>query len=190
MFYNRVLTLMAFSSLFNKVAHGGEWWQTLVVMCLPMITVTPLNILIKMLLVTKIRSTKMILNLTRNDPRSRDEELKKRKRAKKIALIKMSFGYILVIASIAASIYSVLVVAANSSIEDSQNWAKNFMISISQDMVTSQIIKVLLTVFLFKCFVNAKNKCAKFLLKILVDPLTARALAMISLQHQYQIGSL
>ena len=40
------------------------------------------------------------------------------------------FGYILSLLAVSGSYYTVLVVAANSTEEESQKWAKNFIISL------------------------------------------------------------
>ena len=80
--------------------------------------------------------------------------------------------------------------AANSEAEESARWAKNFLISFAQDLGANQVVKVVLTVVLLRIFVRIEGngKWAK-VVKVLMDVVTARAVAMASIQSQYKIQS-
>ena len=123
----------------------------------------------------------MIIYLTTNNSQQRQEQLKKRKRLKKIAKIKTIIAYFLILCIVIASHYMVLVISANPDPEkedEAKDWAINYLISLAQDMGASQIFKVLLTVICLRMLVGARNQTFKKVLKLLIDPVTVRALAM------------
>ena len=123
----------------------------------------------------------MIQRITRNNPERQQAELLKRTRRKTIGKIKRIVGYLLVLGAAAGCNYAVLVVAANSTPEESQRWAKNFLISFGQDMVINQVLKACLTVVI--CKILYKNKISGGVGKImkgLMDLVTLRAIAMKS----------
>ena len=120
----------------------------------------------------------MITAMTAHNPKIRQQELDKRRRQQSIARIKRVIGYTLVISAFAGCIYIILVVAANLTPEDTEKWAKSFLISFAQDLGVSQIFKVLLTVAVIRVMAKTQNGKLKKLLKILVDPITVRAIAI------------
>ena len=123
----------------------------------------------------------MIIYLTANNSQQRQEQLKRRNRLKKIAKIKKMIGYFLILCTLVASHYMVLVISANPDPEkedEAQDWAINYLISLAQDMGASQVFKVLLTVVCMRMMVSARNQTFKKVLKLLIDPVTVRALAM------------
>lgn len=124
----------------------------------------------------------MIMILTNGDPQRQNDELKKRNKQKKIARIKQIIGYIIVLAAAAAGNYIVLVVAANNKPEDSQRWAKNFLLSFAQDLGVNQVIKALVTVILLKILVRRRKGDFPKYFKIFMDLVTMRAIAMASMK--------
>lgn len=119
--------------------------------------------------------------LTINNPERLQAELAMRNRRKTIAKIKSVIGYLLVLGAAAACNYAVLVVAANSKTEESQRWAKNFLISFGQDMIINQVLKVCLTVMICKILFKSKisGRVAN-MLKASMDLVTLRAIVMKS----------
>ena len=123
----------------------------------------------------------MIQLITINNPELQRAELLKRNRRKIIAKIKSGVGYLLVLGAAAGSVYAVLVVAANSKLDDSQRWAKNFLISFGQDMIINQVLKACLTVVICKILFKHKvGGCLGKGLKALIDLVTLRAIIMKS----------
>ena len=120
----------------------------------------------------------MIHMMTRNNPQQRQEQLKKRNRLRKIGKIKKIISYFLILCIVVASHYMVLVIFANSEDSEAQNWAINYLISLAQDMGVNQILKVILTIISLRIMVGAKNQKLKIILKLLIDPVTVRSLAM------------
>ena len=120
----------------------------------------------------------MIHMMTRNNPQQRQEQLKKRNRLRKIGKIKKIISYFLILCIVVASHYMVLVIFANSEDSEAQNWAINYLISLAQDMGVNQILKVILTIVSLRIMVGAKSQKLKIILKLLIDPVTVRSLAM------------
>lgn len=102
-------------------------------------------------------------------------------RKKKIAKIKERIGYIFVLAVVAGCHYVAIVVAANSDMETTQKWTKNFLLSLAQDMGTTQMFKVMMTVIVMKIISRGASKRKIKILRRFLDPLTARALVMKSI---------
>ena len=125
----------------------------------------------------------MIAFLTVNDPRQRDLELRKRMKLKKTGKLKKIVGYMLVLAIIVACHYIVLVIFANSSSSDSQDWAINLLISIAQDMGVSQLIKILVTVICLKFVVTIQSEKWKKVLRLLSDKVIMRSIAMSTMDN-------
>ena len=120
----------------------------------------------------------MIHMMTRNNPQQRQEQLKKRNRLRKIGKMKKIISYFLILCIVVASHYMILVIFANSEDSEAQNWAINYLISLAQDMGVNQILKVILTIVSLRIMVGAKNQKLKIILKLLIDPVTVRSLAM------------
>ena len=124
----------------------------------------------------------MIQRITKNNPELQQAELLKRSRRKTIAKIKSVIGYLLVLGATAGFIYAVLVVAANSTAEESQRWAKNFLKSFGQDMIINQVLKACLTVVICKILYKYKiSGGVGKIMKGLMDIVTLRAIAMKSM---------
>ena len=104
---------------------------------------------------------------------------KKFKRQKKIAQIKRIIGYIFVLGVVAACNYTGIVVAANTSEESvTRDWTKSFLISLAQDMVSTQVVKVVVTVVLMKMISRGVSKQKLRIYRKVLDDLTTRALVM------------
>lgn len=118
----------------------------------------------------------------------REEVIQIRRRHARKAFIKEwtynMFGYFVTFIIMCASIYTILVVAANSDSEDSKNWAVSLIITVFQDMGTSQMLKVALTGFVLKLLLKLPKNGRKYkLLKKLLDKLTVRAIVVASLNR-------
>ena len=122
----------------------------------------------------------MIDAITKRNPQIREAEYKKREKTKKIAKIKKIVGSLIALTMLLGCGYIVLVVAANSSPEESQKWGTNFMISLAQDLGTSQVFKVVLSIILIRLVPKVHNKKLLWIMKKAMDPMSVRALAIVS----------
>ena len=109
----------------------------------------------------------------------REKELKKLHRSRKIAKIKSIIGYILILGAVVSCHYIVLVVAANSTDEESKKWAQNYLISLAQAMGISPVVRVLLTVVVLKMIKKGHSRRTVKIMKLLLCKMTTRALAMV-----------
>lgn len=124
------------------------------------------------------KNERMIRILNAHDPQLHQQELKKRERLKKMAKIKKVIGYFLVLGAFAGCVYITLVVAANLTPEDTEKWAKSFLISLAQDLGVNQMFKVLLTVVAVRILIKTRSPRLQKYLALFVDPITVRAIAI------------
>ena len=100
-------------------------------------------------------------------------------KGKCIRLARAISGFCIVALVMFGCTYIILVVGANSSHLESQRWGKNLIISLIQDILISQIIKLFLTLYLLKVIGKRKRgKLTMKLMKFMIDPLATRALAI------------
>ena len=128
------------------------------------------------------KSRKLIEHVARNNPKLREEELKKQIKSKKIAKIKEIIGYILIACTVLGCNYIAIVIAATTDKEQTTKWAISFLISLAQDMGTVQVMKVIVTVLLVRIIGRGQSKKVVKILRLGLDPIVVRALAMASLQ--------
>ena len=118
--------------------------------------------------------------MTRKNPKLRAEQFKKQLRSRQIAKIKAIIGYILVLCAVCGCNYIALVIAASTDKDQTTKWAISFLISLVQDMGTSQVLKVVVTVFLIRIIARGQSKKMVKILRLGLDPIVVRALAMVS----------
>ena len=99
-------------------------------------------------------------------------------RSKRIIWIKRIIGIILVLAVFGGCNYAVLVIAANSKTSEVKQWVKSYMISFVQDIFTTELIKVFLNAVFIRALTRQPGKCSYKIMKLVVDPLIVRAIAM------------
>lgn len=125
------------------------------------------------------RRVKKLKRANKKKQRRTKEDLKKLKaRSKKITTIKRICGCFLVLFVFAGCNYSVLVIAANSTTTEVTSWVKSYLISFVQDMLTTEFIKILLNVILIRALTRHPSRCTYKLMKLIVNPLIVRAVAM------------
>ena len=118
--------------------------------------------------------------MTRNRPEQRELEMKKLEKSKKIAKIRAIIGYILVLCAVAGCTYITFVIAATTPDDQTTRWAISFIISVAQDMGTSQVLKVIITVVLVRIISRGQSRKVVKILRVFLDPIVVRALAMNS----------
>lgn len=120
----------------------------------------------------------MVNNLTpKKQRKQRDAQT-----IKKIQTIKTWLGIIFAICVWGGCVYIILVVAANSTFEESKTWSKNFLITLNQDMFVTPLIKVCITIVGLKRIRYIKHRLLFKIAKSLADPLTTRALTILTVK--------
>ena len=76
----------------------------------------------------------------------------------------------------------ILVIAATNSYEESKSWSSNFAITLGQDMFITPMIKVLITIFVLKKIRNVKSRFWFKVTRKFADPLTTRALTILTVK--------
>ena len=99
-------------------------------------------------------------------------------RHKKRTTIKRVVGVILALAVFGGCNYAVLVIAANSASKEVNQWVKSYLISFAQDMLTTELIKVLLNVIFIRALTRGARGLSYKVMKLISAPLIIRALAM------------
>ena len=74
--------------------------------------------------------------------------------------------------------YAVLVIAANSTTQEGNKWVKSFLISFTEDFITSSIIKSLVNLLMIKTLAGRSRGCIKILARLMLDDMITRALAL------------
>ena len=88
------------------------------------------------------------------------------------------------LSAVSGCVYIILVVAANLNATDTEKWAKNFLISFAQALGVGQIFKVFLTVAIMRIMPHTKNPKLKRVLRLLMDPITVRAVAFYAMNKK------
>ena len=128
------------------------------------------------------KNPKLIELVTRYRPELRELEMKKLMRSKKIAKIKATIGYIIVLCAVVGCTYITFVIAATTPDDQTTSWAISFIISLAQDMGTSQVLKVVVTVVLVRIISRGQSRKVVKILRVFLDPIVVRSLAMNSTQ--------
>lgn len=126
---------------------------------------------------------------TENLPAKRAEKMLKiyQQNVKRIAMrrrIRKTLGVLLAICVWAGCIYTMLVVAANSEMDESATWSKNFMITIVQDTFAMPLAKVFLTLYMLKNVGNVKKRWMWKIMRVFINKIVARSLAVAMYQTQ------
>lgn len=129
----------------------------------------------KFLFRQKIRPPTKVNNLVPEKPTKKPASKKKRN-------IKFWFGVVFAIGVWGGCIYIILVVAANSTYEESKTWSKNFLITLNQDLFVTPLIKVILTIVVLTKIRKIKSKLWFKIATKLADPLTTRALTILTIK--------
>lgn len=153
-------------------------------MIMPYFTVVPINIILKSVLIRSRKSyiaETALTNLRKR--RNAAININAPKEETRTSKIKRYVRSVLSVAVVTVVMlgctYIIIVVAANSTHEESQKWGKNLLISLAQDVFLSQILKLGITLYLLKIIAKKKRKrIVMKMMKFMIDPLAARALAI------------
>lgn len=108
----------------------------------------------------------------------KNNKIRLKRKVQRAHRIRLTLGIILAIVVWGLCIYAIIVIAANSSMEEAKTWSKNFSLTIVQELFVMPFVKIFLTIFLLKRMGKVKNRFLFKIMRNLIVSVVARSLVI------------